>query len=188
MIFKQWITFVKIFLSWDNRDTIKFNLEMYINTMSLRDLADSSAQWIFANSISRRAINCRSLWLVNRVIFASVILHLIAPNSQTANHCRHNPPRVFARRIGIKLAISCLALRNLRSSEIGTRTLDKYARSQHIHTLLHTLPLVRAVLSFFRSTHRYFSCNYLWHEQRGMYNDTCARSTASKCINAIRLR
>jgi len=29
--------------------------------------------------------------LVNRVIFASVILHLIAPNSQTANHRRHTP-------------------------------------------------------------------------------------------------
>lgn len=145
---------------------------------------------IFANSISRQAINCGSLRLVNRVIFASVILHLIAPNSQTANHCRHTP--VFARRIGIKLAIPCLALRNLCSSEIRTRTLDKYARSRtHIYIrLLHILSLVRVrfPVLFFRSTHRYFSCIYLWHEQRGMYNDTCTRSTAPKCINAIRLR
>lgn len=134
----------------------------------------------FVNNVSRRAINCRNLWLANRVIFASVILRLIAPNSQTANHCRHT--RVFARGIGIKLAtLECFALRNLRSSEIRTRTLDKYAQSTH--TLWHTLASVGmwfSVFFFFFFARTVMShASTFWHEQRGMYNDTRAHAVHS---------
>lgn len=136
----------------------------------------------FANNASRRAINCRNLWLVNRVIFASVILRLIAPNSQTANHCRHTP-RVFARGIGIKLATPCFALRNLRSSEIRTHTLDKYAQSTH--TLWHTLASVGMWFSVFSFSFFFVArtvmshASIFWHEQRGMYNDTRAHAVHS---------